>query len=488
MSDCIRILKGFTRATIFVSESSYALPYLQQVTRKRLTDYEFDPNLKRMIAIKKFLRYDPSIQALHVPINALDLITDTLEEWGFPYEIEDEPAYKPRDMSIKMKDTFVPRAHQVGAIEYLNSDEPHRKGLAIQTGSGKTVSALAGMIAYGKVGLIGVSRLHQQWLRSIKDFTTATDDQIYVVQGYNSLVRAIEMEEKPEIFIFSLETLREYCRYSERYQDLPRFAKFCEYFGIGFKIFDEVHTNFHAITMIDLSCNIQNNVYLTATFTSNRFTTRRIFEMVYPSSMQFGRDAIVKYTKAFFYTHWGFVPIRESKVSTRRGYSQVKYEKYITSRPMLLKTYLDDIIQPVVYSHYVNIKNPGEKMLILVSTLEMAHAIYKYLLEKFPDYKVVKYVGGIPDTVLVDYEMIVATEKSCGCGSDIKNLRTVINTISTQSPTMTLQMFGRLRELPGIQTEYADICDSSIAAHVRHKEVRKQILSRVAKEIVEYRL
>ena len=77
----------------------------------------------------------------------------------------------------------------------------------------------------------------------------------------------------------------------------------------------------------------------------------------------------------------------------------------------------------------------------------------------------------------------MTTEKSCGCGTDIKNLRAVINLVSTKSPTVVLQIFGRLREIPGVLTEYADVCDSNIPAQVRHQSERYVILDQVATEI-----
>lgn len=477
----IKIIKGTTRAAVKIAPSDSAASYIQMVTRHNLTDYDFNPRYRRFTPSKKYLHYDIDKSALFVPINALDIVTSTISEYGCEYQILDEPTYPTRDLTIKMKDSFVPRDYQVAAINYLKGDKPARKGLAIQTGSGKTVSSIAGMVAYGKVGMIAVSRLHQQWVRSIFDFTTATNDQVYIIQGYQSLVKVMELETKPEIFVFSLETLREYCRHQGNYLELPNFQKFCEYFGIGFKIFDEVHLNFHACTLIDLSCNIPNNVYLTATFTSGNPNTRKIFDLVYPKDMRFGGDKIDKYTVAYLYDYFGNVP--EGKVMKQRGYDHKSYEKYLLKRPTLLRGFFNDVLHPLIMSHYVNVKNPGEKLAIFVTKLDMVDALYKWCKEKYPEFKITKYIGGVPDSVLVDNEIIITTEKSCGCGTDIKNLRAVINTVSTKSPPSVLQVFGRLRKIPGVVTEYADICDNNISAHRRHKEERIHILRSNAKEI-----
>ena len=479
----ILISKGATRASIRVTPDNSAVAYIRMATRHSLTDYEFQPRMRRFIPTKRYLKYDTNESTLYVPINALPQIIGAIGEYGCPYEIKDEPFYKTRDLTIQMKSSFVPRAHQIGAIEYLKPLEPYRKGLAIQTGSGKTVSAIAGMIAHGKIGMIAVSRLHHQWVRSLMEFTNIKPKQLCIIQGIQSLVNIMDADDEPEVFVFSLETLREYCKHQGSYQDLPPFQKFCEYFGIGFKIFDEVHLNFHACTMIDLSCNIPNNVYLTATFTSGNQNTRKIFDLVYPKDMQYGRNSLKKYTVAYFYSYFGNVP--NGRVMRARGYMHNKYEQYLLKRPLLLKGYLRDVLHPLIVSHYINVKNPGEKLVIFVNRLEMVDAVYNWCIENYKDYKICKYIGGVKDTVLASNEIIITTEKSCGCGTDIKNLRTVINTVSTKSPTAVLQVFGRLRELPGVTTEYVDLCDKNIGAHCRHKDERLGILRPVAKEIKE---
>jgi hypothetical protein len=150
---------------------------------------------------------------------------------------------------------------------------------------------------------------------------------------------------------------------------------------------------------------------------------------------------------------------------------------------MLLKGFFNDVLHPLIMSHYVNVKNPGEKLAIFVTKLDMVDAVFKWCKEKYPEFKITKYIGGVPDSVLVDNEIIITTEKSCGCGTDIKNLRAVINTVSTRSSTSILQVFGRLREIPGVTTEYADICDRNISAQCRHQETRIFVLRPNAKEI-----
>ena len=479
MPHTIKLIRGATRLQIPITPADQDAHYIQAITRGNLTDYDFNPRFKRMIPTKRYLLFDTEKSILTVPVTLTDGITGKLDDIGRDYLLLEEPFPESRPITVKMKDSFVPREHQIPVIDHLKQSLPYRKGLSIQTGSGKTVSSIAGMIAYGAVGMVVVSGLCDQWIRSIHQFTTAKPEQIAKIQGFDSLFEVLKSEAMPEIFVFSLETLRAYCLRIGHYAELPPFQEFVKYFGIGYKIMDEVHKAFHACTMIDLSCNIPNNVYLTATFTSGNPGTRRIFNMIYPKSMRFGSGVIKKYTDAYCYKYVGSVP--ERKCMTPRGYSHLKYELYLLRRPTLLKEFFDFVLSPLVYSHYINKKTDGQKLAVFFSRLEMVDYAYKWFTEQFPEMSIVRYIGGVQDKVLADNEIIITTMGSLGCGSDVQNLRTVINTVSTKSPPAVLQLFGRLRELEGSQTDYVDICDTAIPAHERHRKERELWLHSVCK-------
>ena len=179
----ILIEQGSTRVAITIEQNNPATTYLRVVTEKMLTDHEFNPRIKRMIPTKRYISYDRVKQKLYLPTNMTQEIMNLFDDMGFEYKLVKEPFYETRDIKVKMKSSFVPREHQVPVIDYLNKIEPYRKGLAIQTGSGKTVSSIAGMIAYGKVGMIVVSKLHHQWAESLYQFTDIKPEQLCIIQG-----------------------------------------------------------------------------------------------------------------------------------------------------------------------------------------------------------------------------------------------------------------------------------------------------------------
>lgn len=485
----VLIERGSTRAIIHVNPNNTWAPEIRAITHHKLTDYEFIKTRygRRIVPTRKFISADYVRDRLYIPINALSLITDQLESVGVEVNIVDEPLVTPRKIDIRMINSFTPRPEQVGVINFLTNQEMYRKGLATATGSGKTVSSIASLIKIGYAGVIIVSGLQDQWMRSIYQFTNAQPGQVYMIQGIDSITRLLEGSVKPDIFVCSLETIRLWVNRKNNYQDLPTWSSFLKCFGIGTKIMDEVHLNFHADTIIDLNSNVINNIYLTATFSAASNITRKIFKMIYPSSMRYGEHLRKKYIDVYTYAFMGNV--NEKRCVKARGYNHAKYELELLKRPTYLRAFFNEVIFPVVNIHFIHKRKSGQKMLIYFSRLEMVDYAYQWFQDKYPEYKIVKYVHGVSDTVLMDNEIIISTPKKAGCGTDIKNLKTVIQTVSCKADTVVDQSRGRLRELPdGDTPEYVEIVDWAIQAQVRHYRERKDLHDERARNVYFYHL
>ena len=483
------IERGTTRAIIHVRPTDYYAPEIRSVTHHKLTDYDFIQTKygRKIVPTRKFLQVDHIRDQLYIPINALPIIIDQLQSLNVELDIRDESIIQPREIKIRMIDSFTPREDQVGVIDFLTNENMYRKGLATATGSGKTVSSIAALVKLGHAAIIIVSGLQDQWFRSIYQFTNAKGDQVYKIQGIDSIIRLIDDKIKPDIFVCSLETVRLWVNHKANYEELPTWFQFLTHYGIGTKIMDEVHLNFHADTIIDLNSNVRNNIYLTATFSAASSITKKIFNMIYPPSMRYGEDKRDRYIDVYVYAFCG--DVREKKCVKSRGYNHARYEIELLRRPTFLRAYFNDVIFPVVNIHYIHRKRPGQKLLIYFARLEMVDAAYEWFIKTYPDLKVTKYVHGIPDTVLSDHEVIVATPKKAGCGTDIKNLRTVIQTVSCKADTLVDQFRGRLRKLDNGDTpEYVEICDWNIRAQIRHCKEREYLHRVRARSYRFYRL
>lgn len=476
---------GTTRAIIHILPSSMFGQYVRTVTKHKLTDYEFVPRARRYVPTRKFLSYDEKAGKLYVPINAAPLIISELEAGGIPLNVIDENIISPRKIDLKMLWTH--RDYQEEMVDYLSVPDEPRRGLALQAGKGKTHCAISALCNLGHAGLIIVSRLQHQWLKAIREQTDIGDD-VCLIQGSKSLFDLMESERKPKVIIGSLETIRSYCT-SDVYDGVPPYEKFISYFGIGTKIMDEVHLNFHADTLIDLKSNIKNNIYLTATFAASGSHAKKIFKLIYPPKMRFGEDLYDHYVDTYSYLFVGEVD--ERKCVRVRGYNHAKYEEELLKKPMKLNNFFKHVLSPIIYAHYINKKNPGEKMLMYFIRINMVHAVVEFLKEELKQYdlKISEYIGGSDKELLETQDILVSTPKSTGVGTDIKNLRTVINTVSCKAETVVEQAKGRLRKLPNnVVPEYIEIADFNLKPCQRHWQERKPLLEQNSRNYFQFKL
>jgi hypothetical protein len=354
--------------------------------------------------------------------------------------------------------------------------------------SGKSYSSIKAISLIGRRALVLVEGLTKQWIDDIYEYTELREGEVYLIQGHQSIAALSKNipYPTPKIYVASISTIRNYViGNSPLYSKFKQFNIFLDYLGIGVKVIDECHLNFATNTTIDMNCNVRHNLYLSATYTRSDSDGKRIFEIVFPPHMRYGESDYKKYVDIYSYTYYiGY--IAEKAVITQRGYNQYNFEKYLLKRKSLLSSYYEKIGM-LFESHYLNIKNPNEKLLIIVGTKNLANSLLKYLNDKYKKYKLKMaiYFSETEDEVLDNSDVIISTLGSCGTGRDISRLRSAIVTNSFSSFGANKQALGRLRELPNIVPEFATMANSAISSHMLHKEERKKIFSQLGRRYIE---
>lgn len=323
-----------------------------------------------------------------------------------------------------------------------------------------------------------------KWVKECNAQAKERGSKIWILMGSDSFYQLVNDKVHPDIFVCSISTLREFIENGEAYKNLPwNWQGFLKEYGIGTKIVDEAHQNFHAVNKLDLLSNIKNNIALTATFLKTGISASRIFDRVYPPEMRYGDSNVAQYTNCTVYAYRGMVPAHF--VKRKRGYNAIKYEQYLLKRPMWMKDYLNNVVLPEVYMHYVKKRNEGEKCLLFFSTKAMIERVRDFLNFELAKYGIVakEKIGGTPDDVLNDpqYHIYIGTPGGMGTGRDIPHLRTAINFVSFDSPVLTKQCYGRLRRIPGVDTEWVDNVDRMIDSQVRHWQKRDKFYRKAAK-------
>lgn len=441
-----------------------------------LTESLWNPRIRKWQKRYVYCYYNRNTKMLHLPRYVLDRFLDYIKRIEFVTTYI--PAYPGREISVKMKPNIEDKDNQVDLIEYLTDPKEHVKLLEASTGIGKTYCTIkSGLVKMGTVTMIQTSSLTEQWKNEVLKFTKLNERDIYILQGSKSIEKLLNNKTcKPKCFIASLRTLYNYAIARKHpYTMYPPLEEFLNTYGVGFRGVDEVHENFFANTMIDLNCNVETTVNLSATYSRSDRQSNKIFNLVYPEFLRYGAHHNSKYTKVFMYSYQLTHYMEKAKLIGQSGYMQCKFEGILCHHKSTQEVFLNDVLYPLVQAHYINYKQPGEKLLILCFTRNLVELIHKYLVAKYPNLKIITYMSEDDDSKHANCDIVVSTIKSSGTGRDIKNLITCINTTSFKSETLTKQCLGRLRYIPTRETVFIDMYNRHLHSHFDHKRIREKI-------------
>ena len=482
----LEIKLGSTYLRTKVLESHPIFGPIRQLVRSKASVWRLNPRFRRWEIVAEFYTYNPVSGILRLPIGYLNSITELCQSNGVTVSCTEDVIIEPRLIDISLKPGIISRPHQIDPINFFSSPTGlPRRGLELQTGKGKTFVTIASIANLGCASIIICAGLTDLWLRELSHFVNC--DDIYLIQTRQSLEKLFSSGALPSLFVASLGTLRLYSQAAEAYRALPmNYPQFLEHFGIGIKVIDEVHLNAHAVTQLDLFANVKFNWYLSATFRRTSYETERIFNLIYPPKMKYGQGVYHKYVSLYYYGYSSGVP--SDKTVGPRGYQHSRFEKYLLQRVTKFKSWIQNIIVSRTLVHFLNIRTTGEKMLVFVATTDMADAVAKSLRQEFPLLRIVTFYGSDDDSKTDVCDIIVSTPKKCGVGTDIANLRTLINTISTQASEQIEQWFGRLREIKGTELHFVQLYDRFNTNHLRHIAVHKDICQALAAKCFDYTL
>ena len=493
------VFKGYTHAAISLLQSTPCAAEVSRYIRQALVEKEYIPEHNEFINGRwrkvwghwqdkyRYYRYDQKAQKLYVPIAFADDICEIARNFGVEPVIKQINDYEWRKVDVKMNPKFQDQEHQVELIKKCSDPTPGMRGLAMQTGKGKSYSAIKAWSNLGYAGIVIVNGLMDQWIESVRKFTNCDHDYIYKLQEFSSLaLLAQNPQYKPNIFIASLKTLQLFSQNKEGYDVLPwNFSEFFKFYGIGVKIIDEVHQSFHATTMMDLKTNVPYSMYASATFTQSSRQARDIFNKIYPVSIRYGLDAYDKYVEVYVYAYSGTV-LAKRCVRGNRGYQHTKYEKELMISESKLNYHLNDLVYPIINQHFINRYKPGYKALIFCASIDFVEALATKLSRTYPNMKVVTYIGGDNMSVLKNADIIVSTRGKSSTGLDLPGLIMALNLVSTVSEVSIMQSVGRLRKRDDIKLHYVDVYDTNIDRQVEHAEVRKALLRSMCSKYYEY--
>lgn len=412
-----------------------------------------------------------------------------------------------QSVGLKIKSHFVPRDYQEPIIEYfltqtsqsgLNKDQLLKQNfIGIQTGEGKTLTSAFCADRMGKRLLVcGRPLFLKKWVEDVFEIFDVKKNETISVQGGSQLKGLISIAKEPEfekvkIILVSLPTLRNWfssyetlgskdCKESG-YDIDPE--QFYEHLGVGLRLIDEVHIDFHFNFIHDLYTNIHKSISLSATLLNLNPFMEKMYNVAYPKVDRYNGGELKKYTKAYavLYQFGQHRRVRTTEFGSN-SYSHIAFEKSIMSKnnPGLLTNYCG-LIYDILNIKFLPGFKKGVKAVVYASTKIMCGAIADFLKEQLPELDVRRYIEGDPYENLQDADVRVTTIQSGGTGHDIKGLTDVVMTNCIQSIQQNIQVLGRLREIKDGETRFFYLTCYTLEKQMRYHQDKIPLMHERAK-------
>ena len=412
------------------------------------------------------LYYDDENKRLYLPAG-LDLwkVKSCLKEQYYdrisntPYQcIEDiKMKYSPRD-----NDQVEALKFMTGLYEYENNAMCSQLSVNLSTGIGKTYCSIA-TVSFFKIKSIvitGSNSLLNQWKNNILEYTNLNESDILNINGSDIcnmiLLGNSKKASNAKIYLCSHGTLRSF---GDRY-GWDNVSELFKILGIGIKIYDECHTNFDNMVMIDFYTNTFKTYYVTATPGRSNWREDRIFQISLKNVPAIDLFNEARNHTKYIAIKWNSNPSAKQISMCKNpayGLDRNKYINYVTRKPEFYK--MLRIIMDMVKSAI----NKGGRVLMYIGTNDGILRVYHWIAENYRE-----YIGDIGIfTSLVNKEsklkerekkILLSTTKSAGLGEHIEGLKmTIVLAEPFKSSILARQSLGRTRDNNTFYIELVDM-------------------------------
>lgn len=348
-----------------------------------------------------------------------------------------------------------------------------------ETGEGKTFCAIAALAFLQMKTIIIVNRKNivKNWIDSIDQYTDIDRRRILELNSSNiaKIMKNPTLTKKYRIYVVTHRTLWS----NGNTHGWDFIGSLFRNLGVGLKIYDEAHMEFHNMMMIDFHTNTRKTFYLTANMERSGWDENNVFQRVFKSVPRFDQVKL-GYTESkrhitMFVNKYNSHPSVKDMSACKgvQGFNKNSYSDYQVERDDQFFDILDR------YVDMMTVKK-GYRTLILVSKISSCEIIKEHFAQLYPNLSIGVYNSSIDkkekQRVLDEDELIISTSASLGFSETIANLRVAINCEAFRSKITGNQASGRLRRLgDDIMCYYIELVDtgfSSIRAQFKEREAR----------------
>ena len=420
----------------------------------------WDPITHKLVPFGMY--YDKENKRLYVP-RGIDLwwIRGCFEEKYYTREIHHQYKeipdikiqYKPRDEQQISALQFM-----CGINEYEQNAEINQLSVNLNTGKGKTYCSIAtiGFFKIKSMIITASNTLLSQWKDEILKYTNLQDKDIIQIKGSDNINMILsgnsQKANNASIYLCSHGTLRSF---GDNY-GWDKVYELFKYLGIGLKFFDEAHTNFDNMVMIDYFTNVFRTYYVTATPGRSNFRENRIYQVSLKNVPDIDlfdadKDPHTNYIAIKFNSKP--TPMDISKCKNQYGLDRMKYIDYLTKKPEFYS--MLRVIMELV------IKCNG-RVLMYIGTNEGILRVYKWISNNYPEFlgDIGIFSSLLPNSDKLNEKkkkLLLSTTKSAGLGEHIEGLKmTILLAEPFKSEILARQTLGRTRD---DNTTYIELVD-----------------------------
>lgn len=430
-------------------------------------------------------------------INTLETFRQRLRADMIRDELIEEivvPIKPPPVVEIDVKPEFVPREDQEPVIDYVTAEQgPTSRFVGAEPGFGKSTVALFSQARLKCRGAyLFKSSFVDKWLLDVvKTYNVVVEEDIVTVQGSAELKDLLQLaaDDKltQKVILISNRTFQIWLKlYEDIKEDVLDMGYACtppeffEFLGVGLRVIDEVHLDFHLNYKIDTYTHVNRALSLSGTLLSDDPFIERMQNIAYPRTERYQGLKISKYfvVQAVLYQMHEPNKIRCTNYATG-AYSHYEFEMSIMKNKETLANYTKAIAD-MLRATYLHGIREGDKAIVFCQAVEFCTYLTQALKEIFPEKDIRRYCSGEKDPYsdLMEADIRVSTHGSAGTAIDIPGLTATIQTVSMRTSSGSLQNLGRLRKLKdGRLPKYAYLTCSDIPKHVEYHEHRMKLFA-----------
>lgn len=400
---------------------------------------------------------------------------------------KDKPKYVKVEFNKRKLPT--PYEEQEPIIEHLSELDVPIKVTNAQTGRGKTLMCLHAMANIGARTLLQLRGGYiKRWLPDLEELLGLSTKDMMVVRGSSSLISLFNMAklgelDKYKVIIVTSKTIYNYLKEYEKSPKRNMYGvkpeEMYELLGVGLKVIDELHEDYHLNFKSDIYSNVANAIYMSATLETKDSFRARMYEIAHPSKFWKSLEyhAYVRVI-AKLYSQEDTSMAFETSHRGKTDYSHSAYETSILKNKTATDNYLQ-IVHESFNHEFFNLTpfEPGQKLLIFFSLVDMCETAKVYFDKKLSDMKIGVYVAGSETKVLEESDIIISTVESLGTAMDIPGLKVVCLTRSIDKFEKNEQIKGRLRKMKGkwvdIEPILVYLVNVNITKHLDYHENKK---------------